>query len=100
MRKLKLEELQAPDRATSNSKTTLWREPKDEVLTLGEMLLDVNRMAEFLREIPWSGENYRANLRMVRGAARRIIERSTRLIGDADVEKVDRCLPAPERTAE
>lgn len=60
----------------------LYREPVEDILIVGEMLHDVRTMDELLRRLPFDREHYRANLRIVAGAAVRTRERCERLLGE------------------
>ncbi len=60
----------------------LFSEPSEPLLVLGEMVRDVNLMLEKLRALPFSAEFYRADLRVIAGAAKRTFDRAARLIGD------------------
>jgi hypothetical protein len=60
----------------------LYSEPVEEILIVGEMLHDVRTMDELLRSLPFDREHYRANLRIVAGAATRTRQRCERLLGE------------------
>jgi hypothetical protein len=62
----------------------LYREPEHDIELLGEMLHDVETMEDLLRQLPFDREHYRANLRIVRGAAVRMGERCIRLLQEDD----------------
>jgi hypothetical protein len=64
----------------------LYREPEHDIELLGEMLHDVETMEDLLRQLPFDREHYRANLRIVRGAAVRMGERCIRLLQEDDAE--------------
>lgn len=58
------------------------QEPEEDILLLGEMMHDVGVMHSMLASLPKSAENYRGNLIICRGAAERLNQRCTRLLGD------------------
>lgn len=77
----------------------LYIEPENDIELLGEMLHDNRVMAELLQELPFDRAHYRANIRIVLGAAVRMRERCARLLGEqetaADIEgAVDRLADA------
>ncbi len=60
----------------------LYVEPDTDIELLGEMLHDVKTMGQLLAELPFDRDGYRANLRIVAGAAVRMRARCARLLGD------------------
>lgn len=60
----------------------LYIEPENDIELLGEMLHDNRVMAEMLQELPFDRAHYRANIRIVLGAAVRMRERCARLLGE------------------
>ena len=58
----------------------LYQEPIEDVVLLGEMLYDAKTMSELLGGLPFEREHYRANLRIVAGAADRMRKRCARLL--------------------
>jgi hypothetical protein len=73
---------------------SLHEEPEEEIRVLGLMMLDVQVMADMLRGLAFDSlPNYRGSLRVVLGAAERMRQRCTRLIGDGEAA------PAPRARA-
>lgn len=58
----------------------LYREPENDIELLGEMLHDVETMGDKLKRLPFERDHYRADLRIVRGAAVRMADRCARLL--------------------
>lgn len=61
----------------------LYTEPAEEILVVGEMLHDITTMRELLAGLPFDRDHYRANLRIVAGAAIRTRLRCERLLGES-----------------
>jgi hypothetical protein len=64
----------------------LYAEPQDGVLLLGEMFRDSKVIEEKLKKLPFAGEAYRGDLRVIRGAAKRIADRCAKLLGESDAD--------------
>jgi hypothetical protein len=66
---------------------SIHREPEEDILLLGLMMQDCALQAEMLRDLIKAGnvQNYRSSLMICRGAAVRMKQRCTRLLGDGDV---------------
>ena len=62
----------------------LYEEPAEELLLLGLMIEDIALVEKMLRTLPFARDDYRGNLRVIRGAARRMIERTARLLGEKE----------------
>ncbi len=60
----------------------LYVEPESDIELLGEMLHDTRTMGEMLAQLPFDRAHYRANLRIVLGAAVRMRDRCQRLLED------------------
>lgn len=71
-----------PEEKRTDKAIVLFEEPTDDILTLGAMLVDAKAQLDLLKGLAISGEAYRGNLRMVRGAAVRMAERCKRLLGE------------------
>lgn len=69
-------------RATESDRTELYQDPDNDLNLFGLMTEDVEIMGRILRVLPYAGEAYRGNLRIVRGACHRLAGRCTKLIGD------------------
>jgi hypothetical protein len=65
----------------------LYQEPAEDIRLLGLMAQDVKLMESMLGSLHLRNEaDYRSNLIVCRGAAERLKQRCTRLLGDGDVE--------------
>lgn len=60
----------------------LFSEPTDPVLILGEMFRDLKLIEEKLKALPFAADGYRGDLRVIAGAAKRTLDRASRLIGE------------------
>jgi len=61
----------------------LYHQPDEDILLLGEIMRDIALLQVKARGLPTSGvDGYRGELRVMRGAARRIIEAVDRLLGE------------------
>jgi hypothetical protein len=67
----------------------LYQEPDEDILIVGEMLHDLKTMDELIRKLPFDREHYRANLRIVLGAAVRTRQRCERLLEDSPLAQVE-----------
>ncbi len=62
---------------------TLYEEPVDGVLVLGEMMRDAQLIEEKLKALPFAGgAGYRGELRVILGAANRLCQRCAKLLGE------------------
>jgi hypothetical protein len=73
---------------------SLHQEPEEDILLLGLMMQDVAIQGDMLRKLPsQTPGDYRGNLIVCRGAAERLKQRCTRLLGDAETDsQLDRKL--------
>ena len=75
-------ETESPATETTKPPVVLHTEPTEDILLLGEMLVDSKTMADLLKGLVAAGEGYHGNLRVIRGAAVRMAERCKRLLGE------------------
>jgi len=66
--------------------TRLFVEPVEEIKLLGLMASDTLVIAEKLNGLPAAGDGYRGDLRVVVGAARRLVDRAIRLLGETETQ--------------
>lgn len=94
------------DGATFEARISLFEEPKEDIRLLGLMIQDVAIMGDVLRHLPSKSlADYRSSLIVCRGAAERLKQRCTRLLGDGDdvppngtrVQRGGTKRPKPER---
>ena len=62
----------------------IFQEPEEDILLLGLMMSESNTISNLIRGLPHSRDDYRGNLRVIRGAAERVKLYATRLIGDQE----------------
>lgn len=67
------------------AEVTLWVEPESEVELLGFMIHDAELVVRKLRELPFSADAYRGELRVMLGAARRTERRLLRMLGEDEL---------------
>ena len=60
----------------------LFREPTEEIFLLGVMLVDAKTQTDLLKGLASAGECYRGDLRIIRGAAKRMTDRCSLLLGE------------------
>jgi hypothetical protein len=63
-------------------KTDRYEDPPDHVTLFGHMTGDAEIITELIRGLPFAGAEYRSNLRITRGACKRLAARCTKLLGD------------------
>jgi hypothetical protein len=76
-----------PERAvrlTEAERMKLYQDPDNDVTLFGLMTEDVQIMGKLLQVLPFAGDAYRGNLRIIRGACRRLSARCTKLIGEGE----------------
>lgn len=75
------------DAESLEARLTLFEEPEEEIRLLGLMVQDVKLAEQMLVNLHvQNSADYRSNLIVARGAAERLKQRCTRLLGDGDVE--------------
>lgn len=72
---------------TIEARVSLHHEPDEDIRLLGLMASDVQLMENMLKNLAFkNAADYRSNLIVCRGAAERLKQRCTRLLGDGDVQ--------------
>jgi hypothetical protein len=63
-------------------KTDSFEDPPDQVVLYGHMTGDTEIISALIRALPFSGSEYRSNLRIARGACKRLADRCAKLLGE------------------
>jgi hypothetical protein len=58
-----------------------YEDPPDQVVLFGHMTADTEIISELIRALPFAGSEYRSNLRIARGACKRLAGRCAKLLG-------------------
>ncbi len=66
----------------AQTSVSLYEEPQDGVLVLGEMMRDARLIEEKLKALPFAGVGYRGELRVILGAANRVCQCCVKLLGE------------------
>lgn len=64
--------------------TDKFDDPPDHVTLFGHMTTDTELIGDIIRRLPYAGADYRSNLRIARGACKRLASRCTKLLGDEE----------------
>jgi len=76
---------------------TLFIEPADDISRLGAMVAETQTALELLKKLPFAGDGYRGELRVVLGIAERTRNRCLRLLGEDEPDEPD-SVPKPPAT--
>ncbi len=71
-----------PIQHNESPRVTLYEEPADGVLVLGEMMRDAKLIEEKLSGLPFAAAGYRGELRVILSAANRMCQRCVKLLGE------------------